>query len=138
MQERLLKRVRQWNNPDFLSLKQIEGQDFVESVRSDVEELLNTRQGTVLINLAMGLPDLTHLFNGFGIPEVEQLQQQIVQQINQFEPRLSQVVIQYIGDQSKVTQLLFQCQAQLLLEKQTIPFSVRLLLNENGSVSVMV
>lgn len=136
MKERLLKRVRQWNNDDSASLKQIEGLEFVESVRLDIEQLLNTRRGTVLINDQMGLSDVTHLFNGFSIPDVDILQKNIMQQLKLFDARLSKISIVFIGDQSQKMQLIFQLMAQLQHEKNTIPFSVRVMLNENGSVDV--
>lgn len=136
MSERLLKRLRQWNDDESVQMHQLDSQDYVESVRLDIEQLLNTRQGTVLINNDLGLPELTHLFNGFSLPEVDNLQLIITKQIQLFEPRLSTIAMQFIGDQGKEIQLLFQLTAQLKSDQQAIPFSVSIKLKENGSVSV--
>lgn len=136
MKERLLKRVRRWNTEDQTSINDIDGNDLIESVKQDVESLLNTRRGTVLIDDEMGLPDLTHLSNGYSQPDVDSLQQNVVQQIKRYEPRLSSVVVKFIGDQTATVQLAFNLSAQLLQEKQNLTFSAKILMNENGSASV--
>lgn len=136
MKERLLKRIRRWNIEQQSGISDIDGSELVESVKNDLELLLNTRRGTVLIDPEMGLPDLTHLTNGYSQPDVDDLQMDVMQQIKRYEPRLSSVDVKFVGDQSAQIQLAFSVTASLKQERQSIPFSVRLLMNENGSTSV--
>lgn len=136
MKERLLKRIRRWNTEEQSSISDIDGSELVESVKNDLELLLNTRRGTVLIDPNMGLADLTHLTNGYSLPDVEELKMDVMQQIKRYEPRLSSVDVRFVGDQTAQIQLAFSVTASLNQEKQFIPFSVRLLMNENGSTSV--
>lgn len=136
MKERLLKRIRRWNIEQQSGISDIDGSELVESVKNDLELLLNTRRGTVLIDPEMGLPDLTHLTNGYSQPDVDELQMDVMQQIKRYEPRLSSVDVKFVGDQSAQIQLAFSVTASLKQERQSIPFSVRLLMNENGSTSV--
>lgn len=136
MKERLLKRIRRWNIEQQSGISDIDGSELVESVKNDLELLLNTRRGTVLIDPEMGLPDLTHLTNGYSQPDVDDLQMDVMQQIKRYEPRLSSVDVKFVGDQSAQIQLAFSVTASLKQERQSIPFSIRLLMNENGSTSV--
>lgn len=136
MKERLLKRIRRWNTEEQSSISDIDGSELIESVKNDLELLLNTRRGTVLIDPNMGLADLTHLTNGYSLPDVEELKMDVMQQIKRYEPRLSSVDVRFVGDQTAQIQLAFSLTASLNQEKQSIPFSVRLLMNENGSTSV--
>jgi len=135
MKERLLKRLRRWSTEQQQAISDLIGTELAESVREDLELLLNTRRGTVLIDNEMGLPDLTRFVNGYSAPEVEELQHDILLQVKNFEPRLSGVDIRYVGDQGSVTQLAFNLSAQLQ-GKQPMPFSVRIAMKENGSTSV--
>ena len=136
MKERLLKRIRRWSTEEQAGISDIDGSDLVESVKNDLELLFNTRRGTVLIDDDMGLPDLTHLTNGYSQPDVDDLQLTLQQQIKRYEPRLSSVDVSYVGDQGKQIQLAFSVTAQLNQDRQSIPFSMRLVMNENGSTTV--
>jgi type VI secretion system lysozyme-like protein len=136
MKERLLKRMRRWNTEQQGGISDIDGSELMESVKNDLEQLFNTRRGTVLIDSEMGLGDLTHLINGYSQPDVVNLQSDLLQQIKRYEPRLSSVDVRFVGDQGKHLQLAFSVTASLKQEKQSLPFSVRLIMNENGSTSV--
>ena len=136
MKERLLKRLRRWSAEQQVSLNELSANELAESVREDLELLLNTRRGTVLIDPQMGLPDLTRFINGYSQPDVDDLLHDISHQVKQFEPRLSAVDVRYVGDQGKSLQLAFSLTAQLKLDKQNQPFTVRVAMNENGSASV--
>ncbi len=136
MKERLLKRIRRWSTEEPDGISDIDGSDLLESVQNDLELLFNTRRGTVLINPQMGIPDLTHLTNGFSQPDVDDLQLELSQQIKNFEPRLSAVELRYVGEQAGQIQLAFSINANLAQEKQNLTFSARVVMNENGSASV--
>jgi type VI secretion system lysozyme-like protein len=136
MKERLLKRIRRWSTEEQSGLQELDGPELVESVRVDLELLLNTRRGTVLIDNELGLPDLTHLTNGYSLPEVDDLSHELSQQIKHYEPRLSGVSVRYIGDQGKQRQLAFSITADIRQQRLNLPFSMRIIMNENGSTSV--
>ncbi len=137
MKERLLKRVRRWSTEEQAAISDIDGSELVESIKHDLELLFNTRRGTVLIDDRIGLPDLTHLVNGYSQPEVDALLLDLAQQIKRYEPRLSNVDVAYVGDQGRQIQLAFAITARLTQERQTIPFSMRVVMSEDGSTSVM-
>ena len=136
MKERLLKRLRRWNSEEQLDITDLAANELAESISADIEMLLNTRRGTVLIDPDMGLPDLTRFVNGYSQPDVDDLQHDIQQLVRRFEPRLRSIDVRYVGDQGKTRQLAFSLSAEMLLLKQRQPFTVRIVMNENGSTSV--
>ncbi|NRA25526.1 MAG: GPW/gp25 family protein, partial [Oleispira sp.] len=83
--ERLLKRLGMWQQgkktgPDSF--------DLVDSILFDLTKLLNSQRGNVLVDEEMGLSDLRSLFNGHGSPDLDALEQQLLFQITEFEPRI--------------------------------------------------
>ncbi len=136
MKERLLKRLRRWNKEEQPEISDLAANELAESISADLELLLNTRRGTVLIDPDMGLPDLTRFVNGYAQPDVDDLQHDIQQLVRRFEPRLHSISIRYVGDEGPTRQLAFSLSAEVVLPKQRQPFSVRIAMNENGSTSV--
>ena len=84
-QVRFLKRVALWQNSKQGSMPKV---SFEEQLLIDIERLLNSRQGNVLIDQAMGLPDLQGQFQSHGIPDLDILTEQIRLQLTEFETRL--------------------------------------------------
>ena len=84
-QSRLLKRLADWQQP-----KQAHGKStsVQQSILLDVECLLNSQQGNILIDDEMGLNDLQSNFNSHAAPDLETLALQITTQIARYEPRL--------------------------------------------------
>ncbi len=136
MRERLLKRLRRWSIEEQVDINEIAPAELADSVSADLELLLNTRRGTVLIDPEMGLPDLTRFINGYSQPDIDDLRHDIQQLVRRFEPRLASIDVSYVGDQGRTRQLAFSLNAQLVMDKQRQPFTVRIAMNENGSTSV--
>ena len=76
MKPRLLKRIKQWGESGAISASEIDVNEMMESVRDDLEKLFNTRRGTVLIDEDYGLPDFTHMMNGYAAPDVDEIERQ--------------------------------------------------------------
>lgn len=136
MKERLLKRLRRWSAEEQLEIQELAPNELAESIGADLELLLNTRRGTVLIDPKLGLPDMTRFINGYSQPDIDDLQRDIHQLVRDFEPRLATVDVRYVGDQGKIRQLAFSLNAQINMDRQRQPFSARIAINENGSTSV--
>ncbi len=62
-----------------------------ESILLDIECLLNSQKGNILIDESMGMDDLQGHFNSHGAPDIEKLASQIIEQISNYEPRLNNV-----------------------------------------------
>ena len=78
MKLRLLKRIREWEQSGRISASDADVSDVIDSLRDDLEKLLNTRRGTVLIDNDYGLPDFTHLMNGYAAPDVDEIERALV------------------------------------------------------------
>lgn len=85
-QVRFLKRVAHWQKGKQSSTPSM---PFEEQLLLDIERLLNSRQGNVLIDPSMGLPDLQGQFQSHSMPDLDNLTEQIRYQLTEFEPRLS-------------------------------------------------
>jgi type VI secretion system lysozyme-like protein len=84
-QSRLLKRLASWQQAKTANDNPLNIQ---ELILVDVECLLNSQQGNVLIDEDMGLSDLQSNFNSHSAPDLETLATQITAQITRYEPRL--------------------------------------------------
>ncbi len=87
-QSRLLKRLANWQQG-----KQYQGESLSiqDSILLDIESLLNSQQGNVLIDENMGLNDLQGNFNSHSAPNLDELAEQITTQITNYESRLKNV-----------------------------------------------
>jgi len=131
--ERLLKRLALWQqgkktNPDSFEL--------VDSIISDLTKLLNSRRGNVLIDESMGLDDLRSLFNGHGSPDLEGLQEQMLFQIAQFEPRLIKPVLSYDEESSGFGELRWRLVANTASEVFPQELAANIKIDINGKVLI--
>ncbi len=113
-EERLLERIRTWKNePNRRSRGEPRRQ--IDSIVAHLRRILNTRQGNVPIADAYGVPDLTDFMLSY--PEsVTGIEKSIRQAIEEYEPRLTSVRVQFIHQQEDVLCLRFQIMAQLTVE----------------------
>ncbi|MFT5506198.1 MAG: type VI secretion system protein [Gammaproteobacteria bacterium] len=136
MNLRLLKRIRNWEEAGVVSASDVDLTELIESVREDLDKLFNTRRGTVLIDENFGLPDYTHLMNGYSAPDSDEIQRDLNFQIRQYETRLSGVNISLNESRSKTPGLRFGLNAQFSHRDQQHEFAAFLQFVENGSITV--
>ena len=136
MKLRLLKRIRNWEEAEVVSASDADVDEVMESMRDDLEKLFNTRRGTVLVDEEYGLPDFTHLMNGYAAPDVEQIERSLQQQVRQYETRLSAINLDYQEGDRRATSLKFGLNAMLQHKQQDINFRATVQFADNGSVSV--
>jgi len=133
MQQRLFKRFNHWEDPEVSS---IDIAQMIESVRDDVEKLLNTRQGTVLIDDGYGLDDFSFMFNSYMAPDINQINIALIKQCRQYEPRISNLQIKANMEDSKKSSLSFQMNAKIQFNNEDIPLNFVIELNDDGSIRV--
>ncbi len=133
--ERLLKRITQWN------MHQIPSADhnvYIESVLADLSMLYNTQHGTTLIDEHYGLPDFTNIFNNLTPPDIDTIQRSIMETTSRFETRLKSITVQYEDRKNEFGLLRFTVSAQLMHLDGLSPLSYSILLNGDGSVAIEV
>jgi type VI secretion system protein len=136
MKLRLLKRIKGWEQADVVSASDVDVDEIIESLRDDLEKLLNTRRGTVLIDPGFGLPDFTHLMNGYADPDVEQIERELLQQVRRYETRLASISLDYQQSDRRAASLKFGLNASFLHKQHDINFSASLQFADNGSIAV--
>lgn len=136
MKLRLLKRIKSWEEAGQVSASDIEINEVMESMRDDLEKLFNTRRGTVLIDQKFGLPDFTHLMNGYSAPDVDEIQRDILQQVRDYDRRLTKLMV--VAQDAKATgnSLGFGLTAVFDHKNQEQTLSAIISIKDNGSVGV--
>ena len=108
----------------------------VDSIKDDLEKLYNTKRGTVLIDDNFGMPDFSHMLNGYTAPDVGSILKQLHLQTKKYETRLQAVRVTYVEQNKFPGKLQFQISAEIKIKEQAIPFSVNALLSDDGSVNL--
>jgi type VI secretion system lysozyme-like protein len=131
--ERLLKRLGMWQqgkkpSPDAF--------DLIDSIILDLTKLLNSQRGNVLIDENMGLSDLRSLFNGHGSPDLESLEQQLLFQITEFEPRVIAPSLIYNEENSGFGELVWRLNGNTLSESFSQDIAANIKIDINGKVRI--
>jgi type VI secretion system protein len=136
MKQRLLKRIKSWQEGGQVSASDIDISEILESVRDDMEKLFNTRRGTVLIDQNFGLPDFIHLMNGYSVTDFDEVQREILNQVCSYERRLKNLKV--VAQISKGNSLGFDLTAVFNHKNQEQTLSFNISIWNNGSVSVVL
>ncbi len=130
---RLLKRIATWqrNKQGFAN-----NITFEEQLLNDIESLLNSKQGNVLIDTYMGLPDLQSQFQSHGMPDLEALTSQIRYQITEFEPRLTQFSLTFNEDHQDISCFIWKLQGEASGKNITRDIIANIKIYSNGQIIV--
>lgn len=131
--ERLLKRLALWQQGKKTSPDSFE---LVDSIIADLTKLLNSQRGNVLIEEDMGLNDLRSLFNGHGSPDLDALQAQLLFQIVEFEPRLTNPSLLYNEEASGFGELVWRLNANTASDSYAQDLAANIKIDINGKVLV--
>jgi len=138
MKLRLLKRFKSWEEGGQVSASEVEINEVMESMRDDLEKLFNTRRGTVLIDPNFGLPDFTHLMNGYSVPDVEEIQRDILQQVRDYDRRLMKLDVVTKDAKAPENSLGFGLTAIFDHKNQEQTITATISIKDNGSVGVIL
>lgn len=136
MKLRLLKRIRTWEEAGVVSAADVDVTEIMESMCDDLEKLLNTRRGTVLIDQDYGLPDFTHLRNSYAAPDVEEIERNLVHQLRKYEARLTSINLEHQQAVKGSSSIKFILNAMFEHKKQDLNFVAYVQLNDDSSVNV--
>lgn len=90
----------------------IDHQSMIESVKSNLQQMLNVREGSVSSLPDYGMPDFNDLVYEFP-DAIYQLQLAIRQFLLRYEPRVEDVLVNYVPDSSQPLQLRYQVDVRL-------------------------
>lgn len=129
---RLLERIRSCDPNCRKSLLDDEKRS-IESVKGNIQSILNTRQGSAIIEEGIGIPDLSGMNMNMSAGSRYELEQQIAKVIRQFEPRLGSVKVSLEGIRDPIEGLHFRLEGVVDGEK---PYSVDFdtIINGDGKI----
>ncbi len=136
MKERLLKRFTRWEESTEAGFEEADSNALLESIKDDLEKIYNTKRGTVLIDEDFGIPDFSHMLNGYTAPDVGYILQQLLLQTKKNEPRLNSLQVKYIEQNKFPDKLQFQITAKLTNNERELPFNVNAFLSDDGSIKL--
>ncbi|WP_127089590.1 type VI secretion system baseplate subunit TssE [Aquabacter cavernae] len=109
--------------------------DVMTSVLGNLRHVLNSRAACCQSRPDFGMPDFNDLAGKFP-DALAIIASAVREQIEKFEPRLSQVTVRHVPDRSNPLRLAFRIHATLNLEEGGQRLSFDTVLNNNGFVNV--
>jgi type VI secretion system protein len=120
LKQRLFERLQQADKFG-LAPRGNETEQLIQSVEKHLRHILNTRQGSVPMDLNFGVPEIRDLPLQFASPETETIQKIIRGIIEKYESRLSDVEITYQGTSPDGLSMRFGLTASLKTGDKNIP-----------------
>jgi type VI secretion system protein len=108
----------------------------VDSILDHLRRILNTRQGSVPIDLAFGVPDFTNLAGSFSSGTTTQMIEDMTRMIQRYEPRLRQPQISFTQSQDEVLSLAFAISGLIAVDNREIPVRLSTHVASNGKISL--
>lgn len=133
--QRLLERIRDWErHPE---MRGDPGSDIiVASILRHLSLILNTRQGTALIDEDFGVPDFTNLGSTFGSDTIPDIQRSIADVVRTYEPRLSDVNVIYVPQTEDALQVVFKLEAVIRGDTRNVPVVFETVIDPDGKIRV--
>ncbi len=133
-EERLIERIRIREKDPARRVTE-DPKKVIDSVLKYLQKILNTRRGSVLIAEDFGIPDFTDFLRAHadGLRDVEK---SIRQTIEKYEPRLTNVQVEFIPQEEDVLSLSFQIVGKLAGEHkdQSVVFESQM--GSDGKISI--
>jgi type VI secretion system protein len=133
-ERRLLERLSYWEQ-GARRTNRPEQDILVASVTDYLIRILNTRQGTALIDAKFGVPDFTN-FGGGGLEQgtLTDVSNEIARMISRYEPRLKDVRVHLEPSQSSAMSISFGVVGHMLLDNVKVPLRLGAELGSNGRI----
>lgn len=136
---RLLERLSALEDPHPLAGRPPDRQ-LRDSIVGHLQQLLNTRAGSVPIDPHYGMPDMSNIAGSFALGTTESLSEAIIGQVVRYEKRLRQPRISTEEESRDVITLRFELSGQVAASQEgghaTQPFAMIVRVNSAGRVFV--
>jgi type VI secretion system lysozyme-like protein len=131
---RLLKRMQQWQHLEGESLD-VDDASLIESILDDIQNLLNTIQGTALIHDTLGLSDVKKLFVSHGNVAQDVISEEIRSNIQEFEPRILRCTLSR-DETVKAGALRWLLQGEVPVRDRVLSVQATISLTADGRISL--
>ncbi|MCL9782502.1 type VI secretion system baseplate subunit TssE [Vibrio sp. S4M6] len=132
---RLLERVRQRSTPQPVQ-SNTDKEQLSLCISRYLVKLLNTQQGSSQACLDFGMPDLNDYRYGEGLQDVKAFEQVIVDTIKRYEPRVYDVDVRFIPQQSNPLGVVFHINTQVRVEREQVALAFETVLGADGRIRV--
>ncbi|MBF0170493.1 MAG: type VI secretion system baseplate subunit TssE [Nitrospinae bacterium] len=134
-EERLLERIARWEEGDDRTGVS-DTERLVTSVVEHLRHILNTRQGSALIDPDYGVPEFTNLVGTFEAGEVTDVAADMERIIRRYEPRLSSVKVTFAPKENDNLTLRFSVSGEVQADDRTIPLTIETAITAEGRITI--
>ncbi len=114
---------------------QVDSGRLAQSVLRHLERMLNVRQGSVVTLPDYGVPDVNDLATQFP-DALTAIRRVIKQSIEQYEPRLSRISVQYVANEDDPLDVRFKIAARLAVDDTDEPITFETGISNSGRLWV--
>ncbi|CAH0536120.1 type VI secretion system baseplate subunit TssE [Vibrio marisflavi] len=132
---RLLERVRHRAIPQPMKTETDKDQ-LTHCITKYLIKLLNTQKGNAQTCADFGMPDLNTYRYGGGIQDIRGFEQVIVNTIIRYEPRVSDVKVTFVPQQSNPLGMVFHIETQVEIEREQVALAFETVLGADGRIRV--
>ena len=111
-------------------------ENIINSISKYLLLILNTRQGSVLIDKNFGIPDFTNHIGGLSSGSISHIEDEITRMVSSYEPRLLSPKVRMLQEQSDVLSLQFSLEGNISINDQSIPFRLLTTVGASGKISL--
>ncbi|MEI8609448.1 type VI secretion system baseplate subunit TssE [Enterovibrio sp. Hal110] len=127
--QRLLERIGSKNND-------LDKELILSSITRHIQNILNTQQGSVLIDMDFGMPDFSDLRWGEGSDIRRDLEKFISKLILKYETRINSVNVYTRQSESSPLLLIFVLEAKVELDNKIVPLVFETVLKPDGYITL--
>lgn len=134
MERSLLERI---DHPEVESIRQLtpDTNELSRSILRNLQNMFNTRQGSVLTVAEYGSPDFNDLVDQFP-DAIMEIRKSILYNVKQYEPRLKNIRVRHIPDEENPLDLKFEISGQLNLGKSRTSVAFTTIMGDSGRIKI--
>lgn len=134
-QERLLKRIQRWSDGSAMQTD-IDLDVYTRSLLEDMDDLLNVRKGSVMIDEELGLPDLSKFMSYLSPSDIEQIAASLISVLNRYETRVKLSSVTHVKREDDFGLLRFAAEGSYDFNRESHSLYFDILLRGNGSIYI--
>jgi len=134
-EDRLLERISRWEDSE--ERRNLPSADILlRSIVKHLQRILNTRQGSVPIDPNFGVPDFTNLASSFKSTLAGQIEADIRQVVERYEPRLRSPSLRMLEERPDALSLSFELVGSVLIDEQEVPVRMSTGIGSQGRIRI--
>ncbi len=134
LEHSLLERI---DHPEVESIRQLtpDTDELSRSILRNLQNIFNTRQGSVLTLADYGSPDFNDLVDQFP-DAIMEIRKSILYNVKEYEPRLKNIRVRHIPDEENPLDLKFEIYGQLNLGNSRTSVAFTTIMGDSGRIKI--